>query len=90
MLDYGLIDKDHTHLVTSFVIDENARFGCGSDHALLTCDIKFGARPKVAWKFQVCITVLQIGNCVDSLPFLGCFTLQYHCKDRLPGIPNTS
>ena len=59
MLDYGLIDKDHTHLVTSFVIDENARFGCGSDHALLTCDIKFGARPKVAWKFQVCITILQ-------------------------------
>ena len=59
LLDYGLIDKDHTHLVTSFVIDENARFGCGSDHALLTCDLKLGARPKVAWKFQVYITVLK-------------------------------
>ena len=35
LLDYGLIDSDHVNTVTSFIIDEEARFGCGSDHALL-------------------------------------------------------
>ena len=35
LLDYGLIDHDHVNTVTSFVIDENARYEAGSDHALL-------------------------------------------------------
>ena len=30
LLDYGLVDTEHSHTVTSFVIDENARFSCGS------------------------------------------------------------
>ena len=52
LLDYGMVDGDHSNTVTSFTIDENARFDCGSDHALLECDIEFGARPKVAWTYQ--------------------------------------
>ena len=28
LLDYGLIDDEHANNVTSFVIDEDARFGC--------------------------------------------------------------
>ena len=39
LLDYGLIDSDQSHTVTSFVIDEAARFDCGSDHALLEREI---------------------------------------------------
>ena len=52
LLDYGLIDGDHSNTVTSFVIDEEARYAAGSDHALLECDVEFGARPKVTWSFQ--------------------------------------
>ena len=47
LLDYGLVDGDHQDTVTSFTIDEDARFDCGSDHALLECEMEFGARPKV-------------------------------------------
>ena len=35
VLDYGLVDCDHQSLVTSFFIDDNARYDCGTDHALL-------------------------------------------------------
>ena len=42
LLDYGLVDNDNVSNVTSFVIDEDARFSCGSDHALLECDIEVG------------------------------------------------
>ena len=52
VLDYGLIDSDHVSHVTSFVIDSNARFQCGSDHALLQLDIEFKSRPSVKWKFH--------------------------------------
>ena len=52
LLHYGLIDGDHQDTVTSFVIDEDARFDFGSDHALLECDLEFGNRPKVKWSFQ--------------------------------------
>ena len=52
LLDYGLIDVDHSNTLTSFVIDEEARYAAGSDHALLECDVEFGARPKVSWSFQ--------------------------------------
>ena len=48
LLDYGLIDAEQSHTVTSFVIDEDARFDCGSDHAFLsarsfagTCNVIF-------------------------------------------------
>ena len=52
LLDYGLIDSDHVNTVTSFIIDEEARFGCGSDHALLECCIELGASPSVHWAYS--------------------------------------
>ena len=55
VLDYGLIDPDVSNTVTSFVIDEEARVDCGSDHALLECILLFGSRPKVTWSFQEAI-----------------------------------
>ena len=55
LLDYGLIDSDHVNTVTSFIIDEEARFGCGSDHALLECCIQLGASPSVHWAYSEAI-----------------------------------
>jgi hypothetical protein len=52
LLDYGLIDGEHTDTVTTFIIDEEARHAAGTDHALLECDLVFGPRPKVNWSFQ--------------------------------------
>ena len=52
LLDYGLIDADHSHTVSSFVIDQDARFSCGSDHALLECTLEFGADRRMRWEVQ--------------------------------------
>ena len=52
LLDYGLIDDDHVGTVSSFVIDEDARYACGSDHALLEAKIIFGHTLKTPWKFE--------------------------------------
>ena len=52
LLDYGLIDSDHSNTVTSFVIDEQSRFEAGSDHAVLECIIEFGACSNVSWSFH--------------------------------------
>ena len=52
VLDYGLIDSDHSNTVTSFIIDEGGRFDCGSDHAPLECVLEFGSRPKVNWAYN--------------------------------------
>ena len=52
LLDYGLIDHNSANTVTSFVIDEEARYEAGTDHALLECILEFGSRPKVKWNFQ--------------------------------------
>ena len=49
LLDYGLIDNEHAHTVTTFTIDEDARFSAGSDHALLECDIEFVSHPHIKW-----------------------------------------
>ena len=49
LLDYGLIDNDHVNCVTSFIIDEQARVECGSDHGLLECDIVLGPSPHIKW-----------------------------------------
>ena len=49
LLDYGLIDNDNVGSVSSFVIDEEARYSCGSDHALLECSIKDRSTPRVHW-----------------------------------------
>ena len=50
VLDYGLVDADNVESVSQFYIDENARYRCGSDHALLECEIVFKTRPKLVWK----------------------------------------
>ena len=55
LLDYGLIDAEHTNTVTSFVIDEQARYGCGTDHALLECSVVFSSIPKLCWSFNEAI-----------------------------------
>ena len=55
LLDYGLIDNDHVNTVTSFVIDEDARYDAGSDHALLECTLELDERPKVAWAYSEAI-----------------------------------
>ena len=52
LLDYGLIDAEFSHTVTSFVIDYDARVECGSDHALLECEIVFDHFPHIAWAYQ--------------------------------------
>ena len=52
LLDYGLIDHTSADSVTSFAIDENARFAAGSDHALLECSIVLRQSPKIKWSFH--------------------------------------
>ena len=52
VLDYGLIGPELSNTVTSFVIDANARFKTGSDHALLTCCVNFGLTPRITWDFR--------------------------------------
>ena len=52
LLDYGLIDSDHINSCTSFTIDDQARFDCGSDHALLECDIVMGRSPRTNWSYH--------------------------------------
>ena len=52
LIDYGLIDSDHSSYVSSFIIDADARYDCGSDHALLTAKLKFGHNPSVKWEFN--------------------------------------
>ena len=45
--------------MTSFIIDKDARFDCGSDHALLECDMEFSVRLNVKWTYQ---DVFQYNN----------------------------
>ena len=83
LLDYGLVDGDHVNTVTSFVIDEAARYDCGSDHALLECDIVLGSTPHVTWAFT---EVLQYDYRENSD-----FTeYQINLDQRLSSIPLSS
>ena len=43
VLDYCLRDADSVSTVSSFIIDSNAQFKCGSDHALLEATINFAS-----------------------------------------------
>ena len=52
LLDYGLVDSEHVHTVTSFVIDSDARFDAGSDHALLIAKLEFGITSTVNWSLE--------------------------------------
>ena len=51
LLDYGAIDNDHVQTVTSFTINEDARYSPGSDHALLECVIEVADRPSVYYVY---------------------------------------
>ena len=42
--DYGLVDHDKVHTVTSFAIDSEARHAYGSDHGLLVTTLTFSSR----------------------------------------------
>ena len=52
LLDYGLRDAGSVHTVSSFIIDTDARFDCGTDHALLEVDITFGKRVSLHWNVR--------------------------------------
>lgn len=90
LLDYGLIDHNSANTVTSFVIDEDARYGAGSDHALLECILEFGSRPKVKWMLQEAIhynitdksTYTDYQNCLDLVTA----TIPLHKFAELPVI----
>ena len=57
LLDYGLIADDKVHAVTSFVIDADARFDAGTDHALLVAELEFGFQNKVCWSFHNAVSL---------------------------------
>ena len=48
LLDYGLVDVDHVNTVSS-ILDEDARYEYGSDHALLKCEIVLGPIPHMSF-----------------------------------------
>ena len=52
LLDFGLIDSDHAQSVNSFVIDEQARYAAGSDHALLECYLVVNQSQRLTWSFK--------------------------------------
>ena len=46
VLDYALVEKDHTDNISSLVIDDVGRYACGSDHALLVLSVEGGEHEK--------------------------------------------
>ena len=80
LLDYGLISNHKVQTVTSFVIDSNARFDAGSDHALLVAEVEFGYQSKVTWSFQNAVSLhfkddtdysqfqAELDSLVDTIP----------------------
>ena len=80
LLDYGLIDGDHVNTVTSFVIDEHARFDCGADHALLIVELLFGSTPSANWSYH---EVLRFDLKTDS-DYTG---YQSHLNQQASSIP---
>ena len=63
ILDYGLINKESSNIVTSFTIDADARHEFGSDHALLMADITFGYKPRMKWGYS---DVLNFNICEST------------------------
>ena len=57
LLNYGLITNDKVHTITSFVINANARFDAGTDHALLVTVLEFGYQTKVTCSFQNAVSL---------------------------------
>ena len=56
LIDYGLVDGDHVHNIISFNIDDDARFDCFSDHALLECTVQFQTQSRTS---QCCQEVIR-------------------------------
>ena len=52
LLDYGLRDAESVHTVSSFIIDSDARFDCGTDHALLEVDLIFSSKTSIHWNVR--------------------------------------
>ena len=52
VLDYGLADPDLTPFITSFVIDADSRYSCGTDHALLMASIDFSTKIEIQTHFS--------------------------------------
>ena len=50
VLDYGLVDQRDEGLVSSFIIDEENRYGISSDHSTIFMSVRMeGPAPKVRW-----------------------------------------
>ena len=53
VLDYGLVDQRDEGLVSTFIIDENNRYGISSDHSTLFMSIRMdGPASKVKWSIK--------------------------------------
>jgi len=50
VLDYGLVNQRDEGLVSSFIIDEENRYGISSDHSTIFMSVRMeGPAPKVRW-----------------------------------------
>ena len=65
VLDYGLIDNQSCELVSSFAIDADARFLCGTDHSMLTVTLQFGVINRVSMRMSSHLTSLPIKTTPD-------------------------
>ena len=52
VFDYGLIDNQSCELVSSFAIDADAHFLCGTDHSMLTVTLHFGVINWLSMKYE--------------------------------------
>ena len=88
ILDYGLVDADHVDYVSSFVIDSDARYECGSDHALLTVNVAFQHTPTIDWKYNDAVR-FNLSEKTDYGPFKhrldqACQLQPLHIFEKLP------
>ena len=88
LLDYGMVDSDHVNTVSSFVIDAEARYGCGTDHALLVAKLVFGEANRVIWNLSESLKF----NFNEKTDFTGyqyqldkeCSNIPLHIFEELP------
>ena len=99
LLDYGLVDSEHVHTVTSFIIDADARFDAGTDHALLIAKLEFGITSTVNWSLEKPVS-LNFNSETDFSEYQAKLdqmssTVPLHqfenlsCEDMLPHIMNS-
>ena len=83
LLDYGLIDPEGVKNISSFVIDDKARFRVGGDHALLDCTLTFTkSQPKITWQYKDIVYYNindstnyheyshELETCISSIPLM--------------------